>query len=83
MTKKDVKKAVKKALKALWFQCGDDLDDDQVESILDCIGHEIDKHMYRYGAPRGLNQLFDVKIRLGDTPLPEGSVILLDTGDTK
>jgi hypothetical protein len=32
---------------------------------------------------RGLNPMFDLKIRLGDTPLPEGSVILLDTGDTK
>lgn len=53
MKKKDVKKAIKKALEALWFQCGDDLDDDQVERILDCIEHEIAKHMYRYGAPRG------------------------------
>jgi len=49
MKKKDVKKAVKKALEALWFQCGDDLDDDQVERILDCIDYEIRTDVNRFG----------------------------------
>ena len=40
------------------------------------------KELEREQQMRGLSQLFDVKkVRLGDTPLPEGSVIL--TGDNK
>jgi hypothetical protein len=31
---------------------------------------------------RGLHPIFDLKVRLGDTPLPEGSVIIL-TGESE
>ena len=46
------------------------------------VGYVRDEKRIDHAAVQSsLNPIFDLKIRLGDTPLPEGSVIL--TGDSK
>jgi len=51
---------------------------DEFKPVFDADGQRID----RAAVQSSLNQMFDVKVRLEDTPLPEGSVVIL-TGESK